>query len=400
MNRFLALPAFLVNRFIKRGSPWTFSLTIFLIAIAFINLVFVTSLFQGIIDGANKQIINTISGHVMIRPPKGQDTFPDFRQTITLARGVPGVRSVASELTFPSSLEYKGIKGNWTTIAIDPEAERTVTNIADTIIEGSYLSADDVEGIVLGYQIAGGRGADMETFSFRGAQVGETVTLTVNGFRRDFTIRGIFNSKFINSDQRAFINRVAVEQMMPQLTNAATAILVRQESSGNEDKTIANLEAAGIEGEFTPWQEAAGIMKSITASFLSINVLMTLVGVLIAAVTIFIVVYIDIFNRRRQIGILRAIGLPVQVIRSTYVLQTLTYSVFGVALGLILFFAAIVPYFQAHPFRLPIVDATLQISPVDFPIRIAVIIIVALLSGLVPTIMITRENILTAIKGR
>jgi putative ABC transport system permease protein len=400
MNRFFALPAFLVNRFIKRGSPWTFSLTIVLIAIAFINLVFVTSLFQGIISGANEQIINTISGHVMIRPPQGQDTFTNAPQILAMAKNTTGVKAAAAELTFPSSLQYNGIKGNWTTIAIDPDVERTVTNIADTIIEGSYLSENDTDGIVLGYQISGGHNADMEAFSFRGAKVGEKVTLTVNGIQRDFTIRGIYNSKFINSDQRAFINRTAVEAMIPQLKNTATTILIRQETSGDEDETIANLEAAGIKGEYIPWEDAAGMMKSITASFLSINVLMTIVGVLIAAVTIFIVVYIDISNRRRQIGILRAIGLPVQVIRSTYVLQTLTYSVFGVALGLILFFAAIVPYFQAHPFRLPIVDATLQISPIDFPIRIAVVILVAIVSGLVPTIMITRDKILNAIRGR
>jgi putative ABC transport system permease protein len=141
-------------------------------------------------------------------------------------------------------------------------------------------------------------------------------------------------------------------------------------------------------------------MKSVTKSFRSINVLMSFVGLLIAAVTIFIVIYIDILNRKRQIGILRAIGIHAWIIRATYVLQSSVYALAGVIFGSAIFFAAIVPYFAAHPFSLPLCDAVLVINPLDFSVRAETVVLLAIVSGLIPTVLVTRMQILDAVIGK
>lgn len=394
------IPFFLIWRFITRSNKWTLSLTIFLMAVAFINLVFITSLFNGIIEGSNDQIIRTYTGNIMVTPQEGQDVITNAGSVRDAILDTDGVTAASAETLVPASLKYKNIKGTWQILAVDPDIETTVTNISRNMIEGSYLSPDDTDGIIIGRQIAGGPDVESNAFSFKGAHAGDTVTLAFDGISKDFTIRGVFNVKFTNTDLRAFITTRALSELMPAADGTATNIIVKTGRKGDEQQIINTMQSAGITGTFITWEDASGVMKSVTKSFLSINVLMTFVGVLIAAVTIFIVIYIDIMNRKRQIGILRAIGVKGWIIRTTYVLQTSVYSFFGVLLGTALFFGALVPYFNAHPFSLPVCDAVLVIDPADFVIRAEVVMIVAILSGLVPAIFVTRMKILHAILGK
>ena len=141
-------------------------------------------------------------------------------------------------------------------------------------------------------------------------------------------------------------------------------------------------------------------MDTITGSFQSLNAIMLIVGIIIAAVTIFIVIYVDIINKRRQIGIQRAIGVKPRVIVFSYVLLALFYAVCGIAVGLAIFLGGLVPYVVAHPFSLPIADVTLNISWWELLFRAEVVLVVAIISGAIPAIMASRMKMLEAILGK
>lgn len=400
MKTELRIPFYLTWKHLTRGNKWTLLLIIFLMAVAFINLIFVASLFNGIIDNTNKQIINTYTGNIFIAPKEGLDYIDNANQVLSIIRKTENVVAASGQMTVPANLKYKNIKGNWQILAINPDDEKNVTNVSQKMIEGSYLAANDTDQIIIGRQIAGGEGVENNAFSFKGAHVGEKVTLSFDSKTREFTIKGIFYTKFINTDERAFITQKALEEMMPTLDNKATTIVVKLSKAGIEKETIDKLQANGVDATIYSWEEAAGLMASVTKSFLSINVIMSFVAVLIAAVTIFIVIYIDISNKKKQIGILRAIGVKPYIIVSSYLIQTAVYAVAGVLLGTGLFYAAIVPYFIAHPFSLPIGDASLLVNFPDFIARAESIIWVAILAGLIPAIIITRIKILDALRER
>jgi putative ABC transport system permease protein len=296
------------------------------------------------------------------------------------------------------TLEYNKIKGTWPILAIDPDKEKTVTNVSEKMISGDYLASDDTDKIIIGRQIAGGEGVENDAFSFKDAKVGDKVLLNLGQLEKEFTIKGIFYTKFINTDERAFITEKAWQALNPS-DNKATDIIVKLEKKDGQE-AIEKIRALGIEGNFITWEDASGLMQSVTGSFLSINFLLTLVGTLIAAITIFIVIYIDITNKRKQIGILRAIGIKPYLIRVSYVIQISIYSVSGVLLGTAIFFGILVPYFNHFPFALPIGDATLIVNPADYIIRLETIILVAIGAGLIPAFMVTRMKILDAIWGR
>jgi putative ABC transport system permease protein len=394
----IKIPFFLAFRQLARGSKWTLALTIFLMAAVFINLIFVSALFRGIVDGSNDQTINMNTGHIVITP-NGDTILPQKDSIISKIEENTNIEALSDQLQLNALLSLGENNGTWNILAIDPEKEKSVTHIYEKLFEGEYLETDDKDGILIGRQISGGEGVEFDVFSLH-ANVGDKVNVRIDNQEREFIVRGIFYSKYVEADMRAFITRTGLSEIAPEMEDATNRIIIRATEDADLDLILSDFESRNIAGTFYTWEDMAGVMKSVTQSFLSIDVILSTVASLIAAVTIFIVVYIDISNRRQQIGILRAIGIKPYIIRTTYVIISTFYSVIGVSVGIGLFYGIIVPYFIANPFSLPIVDATLVVSPADFIIRAESIILISILVSLIPSFMITRMKLLNAIWGK
>jgi len=394
------IPFYLAWKYLQRGNKWTLLLTVFLMAIAFVNLIFISSLFSGIIDGTNKQIVNTMTGNVYITPKDGDDNISDQENVIDTIENTEGVEAASPEIFVPASLKSNNYKGNWTVLSVDPDKEKNVTNVSQNMTSGEYLETDDADSIIIGRQIAGGEGVEQDAFSFKGAKVGDKVTLSLGGLEKDLVVKGIFNTKFLDTDSRAFITNTTLSEFIPTFGNSPNTIIVKTTSDAKESDVIERLKTNGVDENIYTWEEVAGLMSSVTESFLSINILMSFVGVLIAAVTIFIIIYVDIINKKREIGILRAIGIKPYIIFTSYIIKAGAYSVGGVILGSAIFFGLLVPYFNLHPFVLPICDSVLVLTKTDFIARAETIMWVAVLSALIPAVAVTRSKILTAIFGK
>lgn len=394
------LPFYLAFKYIQRGRKWTLALTIFLVAIAFVNLIFISSLFNGIIKGTDEQIIDTLTGNIYLAPREGENTISNKTKVIENLKTIKEITGVSAQLQIPGRLEYNKISGNWPIIAVHPSDEITVTNIHQKMIAGKYLKDDDEDGIVIGQQIAGGEGVEQNAFSFKGAKVNEKVKILIGDQEKEFTIRGIFKTKFIDADEKAFITQTAFSKILPGLEDKANTFIIKIVSDAEKDKVVTKIKKQPIDGSVYTWEEVAGLMKSVSESFLSINAIMIFVGILIASATIFIVIYVDITNKRRQIGILRAIGVQPYIIVFSYVILSAIYSVLGVILGTIIFFAILVPYFKAYPFQIPLADIVLELDKVDFIARAEMVMIVSVISGLIPAVVVTRVKMLNAILGK
>ena len=399
MKNEFKIPFFLLGRFMRGSNKWTLSLVIFLLAIAYINLIFVNSLFQGVSSASNQQVINTSTGNIVITPVEGQEFISNAEATVSRAEQADEVNAAAAETEVPASLRYQVIDANFPVIAIDPEQESRVTNISQKMIQGSYLKAGDTDQIIIGRQVTGAQGAQ-NLSTFEGIQVGDKISLVVSGIPHEFTLKGIFYSKFLEADNRTFVTRQALDGLLPDLHDKASNIIVRIAKTGTEQTVIGQLRDRGITGTFNTWEAMAGQLTTVVDSFITINALLTTVGFLIAAVTIFIIIYVDISHRRQEIGILRAIGIKGYLIRTTYVFQSLVYTVLGVAVGAAVFFAVLVPYFWVHPFVLPLGDVTLAILVDDLIGRGFGVLLLGIASGLIPSIIVTRAKILDEIAGR
>lgn len=399
MKNELKLPFYLAFQSIRRGRKWTLILTIVLMAVAFINLIFVSALFNGIVEGSNLQVKNTLTGNVYMTSKQGTDYINDKNNLIKNIKNIDDVDTATSSFQIPARIEYKSRTDRWPILAINPDEYSKVFNISQKMEYGKYLDKNDDNMIILGRQIAGGEDVELNSTSLRGVSVGDKVNVIFDGFEKTFTIKGIFNTKFVESDARAFITEKAFKNIAPIMTNKATSINIKTPNN-KEEAVLEKVVQQNPSQDAYLWDEAAGMMKSTSSSFTSINALLTIVGVIIASVTTFIVIYVDIINRKRQIGILRAIGIKPYIIVVSYAIIAAVYATLGILLGSLIFQFALIPYFIANPFELPITDAVLNLTWVEYISRIEIVSWVAVISGLVPAIIVTRTKMLDAIIGK
>jgi ABC-type antimicrobial peptide transport system permease subunit len=121
---------------------------------------------------------------------------------------------------------------------------------------------------------------------------------------------------------------------------------------------------------------------------------------IVGAITIFIVIYVNAITRRKYIGILKGIGISVNAIKISYVIQALFYAVSGIILSSILLLGYIVPYFDIHPLVLPLGKSSLAIDLAGIMSRAAILTITAFISGFIPAWLVVKQNTLDAILGR
>lgn len=389
----------LMRQYIVRGRKWTLGLTTLLVAVAFINLAFISSLLSGVTLAIESQIKNLMVGEVYLDVKRLGGYISSVDDKLTEIKRIDGVTAADKILAVQAVLGHNDDKQVQARVnVVDPRGFRQTLEVADRVSDGTFLAGDDE--IVLGSRL-------LDRGSLEGVKVGDKVTININGKKFNVKVGGIASTKFYNVDIQAYVSRGLWRKLtsgMPSNLvagdNDASMIVVRA-SHGREfsvQRSLADLNYTGL--RVHNWRDGATVMDTITGSFQSLNTIMLMVGIIIAAVTIFIVIYVDIINKRRQIGIQRAIGVKPRVIVFSYILLALFYAVCGVIVGLVIFLGGLVPYVVAHPFSLPIADVTLNVSWSELLVRAEIVLAVAIISGAIPAIMASRMKMLEAILGK
>ena len=120
-------------------------------------------------------------------------------------------------------------------------------------------------------------------------------------------------------------------------------------------------------------------------------------AVIVAAIVIFIVTYIDLAQRRRQIGIQRAIGIQHAAVMTSYLVRALVTTLIGVVVGGLIYRYMIVTYSKVHPFVLQSGEVSLYTSWSLYMWFAVFLMGVAVVSALLPASRELRLSLLDAI---
>ena len=405
---------FLAFKSILKGNRWTLIMIILVMAFSFINLVFVSSILSGVMKTLDDQLVDTLYANVIIDPVEDEYYLEKVNRMESRIIQVDGITGVSPRLNISGFIEYKwkektsqsdkGKSGSWEVIGIDPEKEASVTIIPDSIIEGSYLDPDDRDQILLGVEIAGNEGASSSDFlTLGGVEIGDKVRLTYsNGVQREYTVKGIFRVReTTRADRQAFVTRTEMASALGRtvFSERASQILIKTGPGVDENLVVQDLKSMGIDGEIRSWEEYGGAMRSVISTFEIVASLIGIIGLIVAAVVMFIVIYIGVINRKRQIGILRAIGIPQNAIIGSYLIQSIFYVGVGIIIGWLLFRFLILQYFMIYPLDLPIGLVSLTLKSEALGGWISGLLVAGVLAGLIPALIIMRESIIKSIWG-
>lgn len=407
---------FLAKRELKRANKWTTALIVFVMLLTFLNLVVVSGILVGLIQGSLDQNKKFSSGDVIVSSFLNKEKIDNSQQVIKTIETLPGLRAYSARYTGAGSLQagYREVllkderpnSVGGQVSGIDPVKENQVTNLSSLIVEGSYLEPTDTESIVVGSfwfrKYNKNEFPGLTTFS-DDVTLGSRLLLTVNGASKEYTLKGILKSKVNEVDGGMFILDSEFRKLSGRSDYNLNQIAISLVPGTSPGVAKAALIEAGVDkdGRVQTADEAIPqFLDQIKTTFALLGNAISAIGLVVAAITIFIVIFVNAITRRRYIGILKGIGIEPRAIIISYIIQSLLYAIIGAALGVILVFALLKPFFDANPIDFPFSDGILVATVGGTAIRTGILLVATIIAGYIPARIVIKQNTLSAILGR
>jgi ABC-type lipoprotein release transport system permease subunit len=408
---------FLAIRQIKGSNKSTTLLIIFIMMLTFLNLVVVSGILVGLIEGGSIANKNQYSGDVLITTLSGNNNISHTNEIESTLRKMNGIASISSryieggqiEANYKTRRDFsepKDVAGTQIT-GISVEDEDNLSSIKKYVTEGTFINDNESGYIVLGknllhrYSEAFG-----DVFaSIEGTYPGDEVKVTVGKNTKTFIVKGIISSKVNETSLRAFVTKQDFLRLVDKadLNANEIALKISPSSKLNAKDIKLNLINAGFnpDGKIQTDEEAQPeFLNQIRLAFSLLGNIIGLIGIVVASITIFIVIFINAVTRRKYIGIMKGIGISEKAIEISYIIQSIFYALIGGTIGLIFVYFVFVPFFDAYPLNFPFSDGILVAPVGETMFKFFLLMLVTLVAGYIPARNIVKKNTLDSILGR
>jgi len=405
---------FLAVRQIKRASLWTTGLIVFVMVLTFLNLVVVSGILVGLIQGAVDATRTSYTSDVTISSLPDKAYIENSTNIIALLDTIPGIAHYTPRYREGGTVEsnYKDRKdtdkpniASGQIVGIDPNKEDAITHLSEHVVEGSYLNASDYDQVLVGHYLLK-QYLPIETPAFTTLEhvgIGTKIRLRVGGVIHEVTVKGIVKTKVDEISMSVFMVDSQLKNMIGRGDNNVDEIAIEAKPGINPTQIRDTLNMYGVNqvAKVQTFEDAQPkFLKDMIKTFATLGAMLSSIGLVVAAITIFIVIFINAVTRRKYIGILKGIGIHGHVIEISYVFQSMFYAIIGSVIGLLFVYLVLVPYFAANPIDFPFSDGILVAPIGETFFRVGLLVLSTLISGYIPARMIVRKNTLDSILGR
>ncbi len=387
---------------IKRGNKKTLAFIVFVLSLIFLNLVFLPSMIGGLSGMFTGFMQDYPYGDIVIEPGDDNTYINNADNVLQIVRAVNGVRAATKRLDAAASIEHKQKVVGSTITGILPTEEYDISRYPYIISEGDFLGELSRDEIIIGAMLVEGYFGSEIYDNLGQVRAGSLVDVTYsNGVKRTYKVKGIMEGTFEVVDLNALVHYKEIEDVYGLDRSKATKVVVRIDKQGTEDKVKEKIINAGVKEPTFTWADKSDkILRQAMQSIGAINVMSKFVSLVVGAALILIIIYINVLNRKKEIGILKAVGITPGSIVLSYAFLSMFYVLMGIFAGLILYFTLML-YFQANPFRM---YETIKIRPeIDYLFliqNILTMLVLSVIAGILPAWMVSKESILKAIWGR
>lgn len=430
----------LAYRQVQRASIWMNLLIIVIMILTFLNLVVVTGILVGLLEGSLQAFRDQYSGDILITEEFGSngiDNTSEILQTLESSPFVDNyseryIRSAVVEANYQTRWDFNETENSlsFSLTGIHPVAEDTTTHLSDYLIEGEYLDPDESGYILIGTLNLAQYSEFSDIFDpLENVEIGSRVKITytstdggstptrldqsAGGFgpslvdrsarSREFIVKGIVDSKVDQNALRGFVTIDDWNNLINPSLDRASEISINLVPGASEDDYTAELKEYGFDkyAKVQTWAEAIpNVLNDLIITFSLLGNITGSIAVIVSAITVFVVIYINALTRRKHIGILKGIGIQREAIERAYVMQSLFYAVVGGVIGFLLIFFVLVPYFDENPIDFPFSDGILAVTVMGTSIRFLILVGVTAIAGFIPAWLIVKKNTLDSILGR
>lgn len=332
-------------RHLRSGARQTV-LTVGVVAIS----VTVMVVLGGLIDGVQRRLINSITGaipHVVIqqgpRTPRATPLEPgpmvverlipientqrkieDWSLLVeSLSNRTTGIVAISPTVDGQGFIT-RGARNKAVAITgMIPERHNQVISLSDKMVSGHYTGLSSGE-VLMGVKLA----EDLRL------KVGDKIRMTGSEqISAGFTVAGIFDSGFRNLDDGAAIITLRDAQSLFGLGNAVTSIGIKL-SDIYAANDVADALSSQIKYEVRSWmRDNQSILSGLRAQTI-FSTMIRLSTVIAAAFSIASILFMSVTSKRREIGILKAIGAKRRQIAGIFAVEGALIGVIGGAVGI------------------------------------------------------------------
>ena len=406
---------YLAVRQLRRASLWTTGLIVFVMFLTFLNLVVVTGILVGLIEGINESYRTQYTGDVILSALPTKSYVEDTPGVVAFVRSLPQVAALTERYHAGGTIEANYLtrtdpteKPNATgaqVIGIDPANEDAFTGLSRHIIEGAYLAEGDYDQVLVGSFLLAkyAFGEQPGLTPLADVAPGTKVRLTVGGVTREVVVKGVVKSKIGELAMSVFLPAAELRTLAGRADQNVAQIAIRL-APGSDPVAFKELLLRSGIGEKAKVQTFEDSIPNgvadIKTTFAMLGNGFSSIGLVVAAITIFIVIFINAITRRKFIGILKGIGISGEAIEISYIFQSLFYAVIGSLIGVAVLYGILVPAVAAHPIDFPFSDGILVAPAGGTAARIFLLVLTTVIAGYLPSRMIVRRNTLDSILGR
>ncbi|MGH0031312.1 MAG: ABC transporter permease [Myxococcota bacterium] len=273
-------------------------------------------------------------GHLQIHAA-GFDENPELsvrlldggRESTARLESLPGVRAFARRVRGEGLLSSPRASAGVRVLGIEPEREGRVTTIAASVVEGAYLDGTR-RRVLVGRELA--RRLEVG--------VGDKVVLSVQDLSGELTgealrVEGLFDTASQALDRSTVFLHLGTSQALLGLDDAVSEVVAVVDSRDRVGELRDALATALPGAEVRSWEELQPLLVYMVDVF-DQSAWMIYAAVFIAmAFGIANVLLMTIYERTREIGILRAIGFGRARLVATIVVEALVVTLVGLLLG-------------------------------------------------------------------
>ncbi len=322
----------------------------------------------------------------------------DYLQNVPLLEKkiseLPGVTAVTSILTSSAMLKH-GTKEVPAMVLGFPSDDK-VTVLSKSIAQGRYFepgyNIERESGIVLGRYLAEKLAKKRGKSSL---EVGDVVRIIFRNSRmKRYEVLGIMDARDYEANYNAVLPRGELQAVLKTRPHEASEILVKVD----DKRYIPELQTAiatftNPKGCVETWEDKDDLgTPDLVRGFNLVGQIIFGIGLLSSAIVIAVVIYINAVRKRRQIGIIRAIGIKNWLILLIFSVQSLLLAVLGVGVGTG-FYCLLDRYLHQHPIVMPFGDMATSFQMDAYVVAVALFLVTAVLAGLYPAWIVSREPI-------
>ena len=294
----------------------------------------------GYFDGFGEELVDNstryLTGHAQLERTGFRTdyapelAFDDAAAILAKLRTDPSVAAAAPRVQVPAMASSSSRSEGILLIGVDPQAERELTFVHRTVIEGEALAPGGDRSVLIGRDLV----------RKLGLRLGERVVImaqTADGELGSaaYRIAGIFATESSTFDgAMAFVTLPAAQSLTGLGSRVSTINLRLHERNASPDSAARLLALAGAPGTVLAlWQDLLPqVDQMVRLTRILSNIVLAIAFVVIAA-AIVNTVYMSVAERTREFGVMMALGTPPAAIQRMVVYETLGLTLLASAVG-------------------------------------------------------------------